>query len=239
MFLMKQTASYFVRHIYLVGFLILLSALYVLSSMPNITTHTIIPDLILKNIVHVCIFFLLGSLYLKAVAKTKIKWLVNILVYMFIGLVLSGLDEHLQSFEPSRNVSYIDMALDLGGFLAAFVFFKLVKRDQSEEANLPKKKVLLVSSKETADNLFDYCFNQTNAYYDIQKILIWDSYALEKDNVKNRFYSSFEEIYQTVYYERWDKIIFIGDTHNEQKEKIVKDLAGKTDTEVVFIESEK
>ena len=164
----------------------------------------------------------------------RFKMLTTPFLFFLLGTGFSLFDEYQQSFLPSRNVSFMDVFLDILGLILAFSLFKLICLFKNPSTKT-KKKALLISSKETASKLYDYIYNDKNSEFFIKKVLIWDDSSILPSQTENRFYSSFDEIYQTVYHEEFDKIIVIGKTISQEKTNIVKDLAKRTNTEVIFL----
>ena len=215
-----------------------ISTLVLLSNSPNIATNFIIPDAMLKITAHITVFFLIGSFYLRSAYQFKAKFMYNFVVYLLLGLAFAFFDEYQQSFVPSRQASIVDVYFDLLGLLAANILFNLsLFKNKKKYPEKSKQKVLMVTSKQTADALFQYIYKDRNSEFSIGKILIWDEYSIKPNAVQNRFYVNFDEIYQTIYEEKWDKIIFIGKDKADEKLDIVQEVADKTHTPVVFIDS--
>ncbi|OGI06549.1 MAG: hypothetical protein A2Y40_07585 [Candidatus Margulisbacteria bacterium GWF2_35_9] len=232
---MKKTNKFNNHYSFIVSFFVVLIAITVLSNLPNIRTNLFIPDLVLKNIAHVTVFFLLGFFYLNMLNNTRFKFATGIFIFFMLGIGFSLFDEFQQSFLPSRNVSFMDVLLDTLGLLLAFSLFRIINLFHQPISIKHKKKALLISSKGTAAKLYDYIYKDTNSEFSIKKVLIWDDSSLAPSQKEHRFYSSFEEIYQTVYHEKWDKIIVVGKDITKEKSDIVKDLAKRTNTEILFI----
>ena len=117
------------------------------------------------------------------------------------------------------------------------IILKIFSKKPSSIPN-NKKKALLISTKEIADSLFEYCYQDKNSEFSIKKILIWDNFSLKNTDIKKKFYSSFEDIYETIYHETWDKIIVVGEKQAPDKKNIIIDLASKNNIEVSFIEKD-
>ncbi|MDD5455789.1 MAG: VanZ family protein [Candidatus Margulisbacteria bacterium] len=233
----KSKASNGRKRFYFLAFLLMLIFATVMSGFPNIQTHTFLPDEYLKNLFHFAVFFFLGLFFLKSfTVYTQRKPFFSI-IYAVLGIVFAAANELQQILEPSRIVSFTDFLFNLSGLLLAYSLVLYLAISKMSFKRKSKKKVLVISSKKTAEAIYDYLYHDHNSEYSFQKILIWDDVSIKKDSIKNKFFSSFEDIYQTVYFEKWDQIIVIEDKKDKEKDSIIRELAKKIKTDVLFIET--
>ncbi len=87
--------------------------IFILSALPG----TSLPNQLFPQwdkVVHFIEYFVLGFLVVNSIENMNSKF---IFILMFVGLVIPGLDETWQSFQPGRDSSLLDMMADGFGYI--------------------------------------------------------------------------------------------------------------------------
>jgi VanZ family protein len=128
----RGTGWFKARRRYLLITLVLLIAIYTLSSIPDTSDKQNRLEALLSNLAHAPLFAGVGFCLVKTIsAGEAVSWRTRVGV-LLVGGICAALDEWHQSFVPGRHASLNDFLLDLTGIVGMLL---ILHRSALREAN--------------------------------------------------------------------------------------------------------